>query len=316
MKVMLRRAVEHMVKDESFQVPVEPAAKALKVAKCVLAWASQEENKAAFSVFENKLVSELQTCFHEHFQSIRVQQMEMWHSYHQLRTSDHFRSAWHAFLSCVKCDPLPTFYQDATNLMFEELIQSQYPLDEGNDVFTTESITYEDANVICYGAGYVCRKVMKNKIEKSDLPNKLSLKKCLLGLLEDEGEFATTVSADWIDAVDRGGLWCVREGTYMLFSAMEEEVRSHFHTNKVQEMTKGYKETIISAIMDNDDVLFHWCMLTADTEDEDANTLLRMLVDLWITIRGFSFASSCLELYKREKKKGLQRSKALCKGIH
>ena len=122
---------------------------------------------------------------------------------------------------------------------------------------------------------------MKNKIEKSDLPNKLSLKKCLLGLLEDEGEFATTVSADWIDAVDRGGLWHVREGTYMLFSAMEEEVRSHFHINKVQEMTKGYKETIISAIMDNDNVLFHWCMLTADTEDEDANTLLRMLVDLY-----------------------------------
>ena len=68
--------------------------------------------------------------------------------------------------------------------------------------------------------------------------------------------------------------------------------------------------------MDNDDVLFHWYMLTADTEDEDANTLLHMLVDLWITIQGFSFASSWLELYKREKKKGLQHSKALRKGIH
>jgi len=181
---MLRRAVEHVVKDESFQVPVEPAAKALKVAKCVLAWASQEENKAALGVFEEKLVSELQTCFHEHFQSIRVQQMEMWRSYHQLRTSDNFRSAWHAFLSCVKCDSLPTFYQEVTDLMFEELIQSHYPLDEGNGIFTTESITYEDANVIRYGAGYVCRRVMKNKLEKPDLPNTLSLKKCLLGLLD------------------------------------------------------------------------------------------------------------------------------------
>lgn len=44
--------------------------------------------------------------------------------------------------------------------------------------------------------------------------------------------------------------------------------------------------------------------------------ILDMLTDLWITIRGFSFASSFLEMYKQEKKKGLQRSKALRKEIN
>ena len=57
-------------------------------------------------------------------------------------------------------------------------------------------------------------------------------------------------------------------------------------------------------------------MLTAESEDEDAQVVLEMLINLWITIRGFSFAGSWLEMYKQEKKKGLQRSKALRKEIH
>lgn len=39
-------------------------------------------------------------------------------------------------------------------------------------------------------------KLKKNKIEKLDLLNKLSLKKCLFELLTEEGELATTKLAD------------------------------------------------------------------------------------------------------------------------
>ena len=46
-------------------------------------------------------------------------------------------------------------------------------------------------------------------------------------------------------------------------------------------------------------------MLTADIDKEHAQTVLDMLTDLWITIRDFAFASSFLEMYKQEKKKGL-----------
>ena len=58
------------------------------------------------------------------------------------------------------------------------------------------------------------------------------------------------------------------------------------------------------------------CMLTADVSDTDATVVLEMLVKLWIVIRGFSFTSAWLELYKQRKKKSLQRSKALRKDIH
>ena len=85
----------------------------------------------------------------------------------------------------------------------------------------------------------------------------------------------------------------------MLFCAMEEVVRQYLHTNKIGEMTEGFKTTMVSAVTENEVVLFHWCMLTAETEDEDARVVFfGMLVDLWITIRGFSFTSSSLEVYK------------------
>ena len=122
-------------------------------------------------------------------------------------------------------------------------------------------------------------------------------------LLEEEEKEPATASADWVNEVDRGGLWHVREGTYMLFSAMEEEVREHFQMGFVRDMKDGCKERITTAVKSNDEVLFHWCMLTAESEDKDAQVVLEMLINLWITIRGFSFAGSWLEIYKQEKKK-------------
>ena len=81
-------------------------------------------------------------------------------------------------------------------------------------------------------------------------------------------------------------------------------------------MVEGNREQVENAVMENDDVLFHWCMLVTDISDTDTAVVLELLVNLWITIRGFSFASAWLELYKQSKKKSLQRSKALQKDIH
>ena len=56
-----------------------------------------------------------------------------------------------------------------------------------------------------------------------------------------------------------------------LFATMEEEVREHFR---------------FSALV--------WCMLTAEIEEIHAQTVLDILVSLWVTICGFSFARQCV----------------------
>ena len=107
------------------------------------------------------------------------------------------------------------------------------------------------------------------------------------GLLSDEEEDAATASADWVDVVDRGGLLHVKEGTYMLFCAMEEEVREHFRIDKATAMVEGNREQVENAVMENDDVLFHWCTLVTDISDTDAAVVLELLVKLWITFLDF-----------------------------
>ena len=51
-------------------------------------------------------------------------------------------------------------------------------------------------------------------------------------------------------------------------------------------------------------------MLTTDIE-EKTKILLTMIVDLFITVRGFSFTKSFMEMYKQATKKSTQKSKAL-----
>ena len=49
--------------------------------------------------------------------------------------------------------------------------------------------------------------------------------------------------------------------------------------------------------------------------DESTLQLLKMIVELYLTIRVFAFAESCLELYKQETKRGNSKSKGIRKEL-
>ena len=118
---------------------------------------------------------------------------------------------------------------------------------------------------------------------------------CIKALLkEEDGEEPESQSATWLNEVDRGGLWHVQEGTYMLFAAMEEEVREHFQVGAIEDAKEGCRERLYTAVSSNDEVLFHWCLLTAESEEAHAQTVFDMLVSMWITVRGLQFVDSHL----------------------
>ena len=124
---MLRRAVEHVVSDSSFQFPVEPAATALQQAKSVLEWVSLQENAVELLRFEESLLGELKStvpsCVSDS-RSFVTARSDMCRSYHNVRTSASFAALWSSFIQKVTGHalPEPTFYQEVTDLMFEELI--------------------------------------------------------------------------------------------------------------------------------------------------------------------------------------------------
>ena len=62
-------------------------------------------------------------------------------------------------------------------------------------------------------------------------------------------------SSHWVDIVDRGGLVRVKEGTYMLFCAMEAEVREHFRLAKATQLDEVIREHVKESILENEEVL-------------------------------------------------------------
>ena len=146
---------------------------------------------------------------------------------------------------------------------------------------------------------------MKKKLIKSGHKNKKDLLLCLNDLIACDGEDPGP-STEWIYAIDCGGLTHINNLTFELFLTMEYSIRNHILAGSELGDVKVQMTT-------NDDVLFCWSVLTASWSDEVTTTILEMIIDLWIVIRGFSMASALVERYKVTQKKTTQKSKALRK---
>ena len=73
---------------------------------------------------------------------------------------------------------------------------------------------------------------------------------------------------------------------------------------------------IAKTIAASETVQFYWNLLSSELEDlEEGKELLYMIIDLWITICGFSFAESVLEQYKQLHSLHTSKAKALRKAI-
>ena len=100
----------------------------------------------------------------------------------------------------------------------------------------------------------------------------------------------------------------MNDSTYDFFYEVEEVVRSVYSIDNALNLPS--KDSVVSSIETNEDVLFQWCLMTTSAEGQFTR-LLNMIVDLYVTIRGHSFAASCVELYKQAMKKTLQKSRPL-----
>ena len=96
-------------------------------------------------------------------------------------------------------------------------------------------------------------------------------------------------SSNWMIIINRGGLLHIKNSTYLFFEAMEKVVQRTL----CKESQKIDKEAVIKCIVEDTEV-----------------ALLDIIIKLWITIRGFSYANAnCTS------KRQLQRAKALGKVV-
>jgi len=116
---------------------------------------------------------------------------------------------------------------------------------------------------------------------------------------------------EWMSSIDRGGLFCISYNTFSFFKAIEVKTQDllpqHLATKCKGDVPD--KGDLIQRIAEDDDVQFWWSMLAIYIPDENLSAeLLRMLIDMWVTIRGFSVGWNSTILLSVRKSKRLRES--------
>lgn len=174
-----------------------------------------------------------------------------------------------------------------------------------------------DENIIRYAAGYVPMKLMK-KYEKQSLDVAVEYVECLNSMAINGDESSLQAyTLEWSRKVNRGGLFEVNDETFQFFR--EIEIKMQWHLMEVlrrQVPIEGQKQLIIDTVASDEDVQFLWALISCDVrQEEHAIILLKDIIDLWLTIRGFSVAAAWSEEHKRKTKSNTRKSKALRKGL-
>lgn len=177
-------------------------------------------------------------------------------------------------------------------------------------------MTDNESSALRYVAGYVCRHLHK-KIERENHDLKEEMILCLVELVKDKTVEDQGTSEEWTNLIDRGGLCHIKETTFQLFHVLEYQVRNVLKS--LEKPLPSCKADLIKKVITDDDVQFHWLIATADFEIDNKqthDTLLKMIVELYVTIRGFSKASAWLEKYKQSTKRSTQRTKSLRRELY
>jgi len=207
--------------------------------------------------------------------------------------------------------------------LIEKIIQINFAL-APQLVVSDSLLTKDDENILRYACGFVAMKLKKfTKMSAGDKTAKFleCLDKMEMAIDGPESSFYD-YTREWITKVDRGGLFKVSDGAYSLFVAIEHAINGKIHehlqcTSRKTLACDGEGETkqmIVKTICE--DVLFRWTLLEMDDDpSSDRMELLKHIVSLWLTIRGFSVSKYWMERYKQKENTSTKKAKGLQKEL-
>jgi len=314
---VLVKALKHVLDDDSFQINTPSTIQARKSAESLLDWCLNNEMDDRFIDFTKQLTSSLKQMICSSATKVfTVNKEKLWKGFYQLRISQEFVKQWTDFVTVVDEPVKPVLFQHLSDLIFRMLIEQHFKIVHLDQEQCGELTENENA-ALRYVAGYICRHLRK-KIQRSrgDAKSKEEMMMCLMQLVRNKETEEHRTDEDWTNLMDRGGLFHVKEITFQLFRAIEYQVREGLKGLKRE--SQHSKSELIKKVT-GDDVQFIWLMATAEFEIEDHGiheALLQKIVELFVTVRGFSLASAWLEKFKQQIKKPTKRTKSLRREVH
>ena len=202
-------------------------------------WLKVEENKAVAEEFYSALHIQLKLVADRLNTSKKISagREKMWTAFHKLQTSADFRSKWEGlFKHCHEEAVHPHLFQQITDIIFKKVLASKVSVLQQQDEEQVVELTRAEENALRYAAGYVCKQVSK-KLKSSTDPSKQDLFLCMEMLRRDsavDSECETSEDSSlWMDIIDRGGLWHIKDDAFPVFYAMHGGRSETFYTQSL-----------------------------------------------------------------------------------
>ena len=300
---ILKAACKGIEDDECFSVEAEGMKICLSSARKLREYIEKNSSEEKVIEFTEWLLAQLQTIVRKATKA-SLDQVVLWSHFHHFRCSDGFKEKWKTFLSYSALTDSSIFYQTLTTRILDYIILDSFPIPTKTPFpdSSVNNLTYEEENAIRYVGGYIIKTLKKQNCDTIDV--------ALNDLVDEDGSGEADESREWVGSVDRGGLIYISDPAFALCS-IEYALRRELNVQAAHTMDDNYRKKMKESIESDEDVQFNWTMVSVEMDDEVSEKFLDLIIDEWITIRGFSFASSVMEMYKMETKQGTQKAKRL-----
>ena len=214
---------------------------------------------------------------------------------------------FHVVLGMQQPDPMWT--QTANRLLFnQELIASikSYRVLEYRPVVASEvdkvDLGADEENIIRYMAGYIPFKLLKvyKKKDSAEAANVVDFLTSMSQPGPEEDFYAYT--QEWTKSISRGGVYEVTNVVFTFFRQLDVVMRELLSKHLISGMIN--KDEVMEAVMKDKDVMFQWAILSGQLTNEGSHSVLKQVLDTWMTIRGHAFAKQIMEQVFRVKNRG------------
>ena len=338
------QAIEAVIYDPCLQVKSTKVEKLQALGRCILrvfnaasaSEAEEVESRAAVSLFSSALYKTLDHLISTQMSkcnSLPATRTKLWAQFHhECNTS--LPMIWdQKFPSSIIAEPCSILFQQSVNEKLFEILLPEKLSTSGSGVEANAaavvsaasgeaSMSPDELNVLRYACGFVPFKLLKSFEKKDSTATKYDrFIHCLGDMAVDSDEDGDLISytRKWSAIVNRGGLFPLNDATFLFFLTIEKIVRvllpQHIlccksHTNE------SLRSNVIEKAVKNDEVQWRWNLLSQCIDcDEESKELLTEIIQLWVTVRGFSMTAGWLENYKMQSKTTTAKKPSLRKGL-
>lgn len=279
---------------------------------------AEEKSKAVFDKFCRDIMSCIHGCF-AHFTAVLPQlaKVRAHRDFHQVRLKK-IPKLWMSLTSSLGLQNMePINLQSVSRELFDRCMKDFFgTLKESASASGRSEVRLlgDEENSLRYASGFIGMKLLK-EFDKNISIKAAQFKECLSKMSKsgnDSSFYAYT--REWIDTINRGGLFVVNAETFELFKAIEVKIKEVLPQHLVH--SGGKKEAVIQSVVEDRMVQSQWRLVGASiVNEEHSHELLYKIVVMWVTMRGFSLTSKWMEDYKIAKDNIVRKSKSLRKEL-